>query len=91
MTVGPATVQVAADATVTVSSNTLRVRVSAPEVAGVDTSAVPAAVKAAAAKALSFDIPLAGLPVKIDTATVTVVGTDVVITATGRDVQLNKL
>lgn len=91
VTVGPATFQVAANATVTVSGNTLRVQVAAPQVGGLDVNELPAAVKAAAARALSFDLPLKGMPVKIETATVTVVGTEVVLSATGTDVELNQL
>lgn len=81
------TVTVSGDAKASISNNNLRLTVSGLT-APVE---LPAEVKSALAQQLNLSIPLTGLPVAVVSATVTVDGTDVVVTGHAVDVKLADL
>ena len=58
---------------------------------GVESTVLPAGVQTAAAKALTFDVPLDGLPLDVQSGTLTVDGNDLLITAELHDVALADL
>ena len=81
VTVAGRTVPITANASVSVSSGVLHVKPGTVSFAGIDSTVLPAAVQAAATKALTFDVPLDGLPVDVQSGTLTVDGDDLVVTA----------
>ena len=81
VTVAGQTVPITADASVSVSEGVLHVKPGTVSFGGVDSTVLPAGVQTAAAKALTFDVPLDGLPVDVQSGTLTVDGNDLVITA----------
>ena len=91
VTVVGRTVPISADASVSVSDGVLHLRPGTVSFGGIESTVLPAAVQTAATKALTFDVPLDGLPVDVQSGTLTVDGADLVITAELHDVAVADL
>lgn len=91
VTVAGKTLPITADASVSVSDGVLHLKPGTVSFGGVDSTVLPAAVQAAAAKALTFDVPLDGLPVDVQSGTLRVDGEDLVVTAELHDVVIADL
>jgi len=91
VTVAGKSVPITADASVSVSKGVLHLKPGTVSFADIDSTVLPAAVTAAATKALTFDVPLDGLPVDVRSGTLTVDGDDLVVTAELHDVVLADL
>jgi hypothetical protein len=84
-------VPITADASVSVTKGVLHTKPGPVSFAGIDSTVLPAGVQAAATKALTFDIPLDGLPVDVQSGTLTVDSGDMVVSAELHDVALADL
>jgi hypothetical protein len=86
VTIAGRQIPVSATASVSVSDGTLHLKPSTVSFGSVDTSMLPQSVQDAAIKALTFAVPLDGLPVKVQSAQLSVDGSDLAITAEVHDV-----
>ena len=91
ITVSGVSVQVTADAVATVTDGVLHLTAGKPTVAGLDLSTLAPGLSEQAAKQLNLDVPLKGLPVRIDAAQLSLDGSDLIVTASASDVKVADL